>query len=193
MDLLPKRKESGPLERFKNQNAVLKQFGEPGYLLYNAIDGAKTLTVLQNELAIDEAKLVEMLEYMQGRGMIAIDEIDEAVPEADIEPPVEPRPKRPGAQIAAEPEEEAAGEPEPAPAQEEEESPAPESVPQEEPASETPEEPVEEKEDENPFATSAPGRIAPIGEEESSSKKKKTPKPPLVPRGVLEDLKTSRP
>ncbi|HII54078.1 hypothetical protein COT30_01580 [Candidatus Micrarchaeota archaeon CG08_land_8_20_14_0_20_49_17] len=164
MDLLPKRKESGPLERFKNQNAVLKQFGEPGYLLYNAIDGAKTLTVLQEELAIDEAKLVEMLEYMQGRGMITIDEVEQEIP------------------ARAMPEEEAAGEP--APAQEEEESPAPENVPLEEPA--------EEKRDEQPFITSAPGRIAPIEEEESAAKKKKTPKPPPVPRGVREDVKTNK-
>lgn len=39
--------EKGPLQRFKNQNLLLKKYGEIGLQIYKAITGKRTATELR--------------------------------------------------------------------------------------------------------------------------------------------------
>lgn len=64
--------EKGPLQRFKNQNLLLKKFGEAGLELYKAITGKRTTDELQKDLEMDLATFSKILEYMQEAGMVEL-------------------------------------------------------------------------------------------------------------------------
>ncbi len=64
--------EKGPLQRFKNQNLLLKKFGETGLLIYRTISSNKTNVDLESELELSSDKIFEILSYMEEAGMVEL-------------------------------------------------------------------------------------------------------------------------
>ncbi len=62
--------EKGPLQRFKNQNLLIKKFGETGLQIYKAITGKRTSSELRKDLGIDQILFDQILNYMQDAGMV---------------------------------------------------------------------------------------------------------------------------
>lgn len=58
------KNEKGPLQRFKNQNTVLKKFGENGVKVYKAITGKRTPEELRKDLGMEESTFNQMIEFM---------------------------------------------------------------------------------------------------------------------------------
>ncbi|HQT44423.1 MAG TPA: hypothetical protein PLO51_00435 [Candidatus Micrarchaeota archaeon] len=71
-DIFISRLESGPLDRFKNQNLLLKKFGEEGLKVYNALEEPAQAKTLMESTGIKEAKFVSILEFMEENGIIAV-------------------------------------------------------------------------------------------------------------------------
>ncbi len=159
--------EKGPLQRFKNQNLILKKYGEIGLKIYRAITGKRTVSELQKDLDIKKDLFDEVINYLQEAGMIELspvgvekkaekppeeieipEEVEEKPPEEEeieIAPPEEEAPP-----AEEEPEEEEAVE-------EEEEAPEEEIAPEEEEIKPIEIEPVEEEAEEAPEEEEAPG------------------------------------
>ncbi|MGB9719673.1 MAG: hypothetical protein ACPL06_03730 [Candidatus Anstonellales archaeon] len=76
--------ETGPLQKFKNQNVILKKFGKDSLKVYNALDGKKTLGEIVKESGLEEAKVIEMVNFMLEKGLAA------AVGEEPIKPREKP-------------------------------------------------------------------------------------------------------
>jgi len=77
-DVIISKVEAGPLDRFKNQNLVLKKFGEDGLRVYNSIDGASTAGDILAKLELPEDKFVSILEFLEQGGMITVAAASEA-------------------------------------------------------------------------------------------------------------------
>ena len=93
--------EKGPLQRFKNQNLLLKKFGEIGLRVYKVITGNRTSEELRKDLDIDQAMFSNILSYMEEAGMIQLEpvgkskmsekpgkkiaEAEEEAPESEVE------------------------------------------------------------------------------------------------------------
>ena len=56
--------EKGPLQRFKNQNMLLKKFGETGLQVYKAITGKQTKGELRSYLGIEEKIFDQIIDFM---------------------------------------------------------------------------------------------------------------------------------
>lgn len=196
-----KKLEKGPLQRFKNQNLLIKKYGEVGLQIYKAITGKRTTKELQKDLGVEDSMFDQVLSYMQDAGMVELE------PTTGAETPAEKAGSGPGLEAEEEIEKpgaeepsrtleeippEEGGEPEPElppleekprrKAKEEEPGPEPEApAPEEEPAeAETP--PAEEFAFEEPPAKKKKppeediyfDEIKPIefGEEEAPQEKK---------------------
>lgn len=61
--------EKGPLQRFKNQNQLVKKFGEIGLQVYKAITGKRTTAELRKDLGIEESLFNQIISYMEEAGM----------------------------------------------------------------------------------------------------------------------------
>ncbi len=84
-----KKIEKGPLQRFKNQNLLIKKFGEVGLQIYKAITGKRTTKELKKDLGIEPKMFDQVLEYMQNAGMVELEPAakeKEAPPEEEILP-----------------------------------------------------------------------------------------------------------
>jgi hypothetical protein len=82
-----KKKEKGPLQRFKNQNLILKKFGEAGLQIYKAITGKRTTEELKQDLGMEDDTYYTIIEYMEENDLI---ELEPASPDAiEEEPPEE--------------------------------------------------------------------------------------------------------
>jgi len=152
-----KKLEKGPLQRFKNQNLILKKYGETGLRIYRAITGKRTVNELRKDLDIKKDLFDEVISYLQEAEMIELTPVGkekekkkepEEVPEEAEEVPEEEETE--GEQV-----------------EEEQEEPAEEMEIEEEPEEEI--EPVEEE-------------IKPIGiefeeKEEKPKRKKKVEEP----------------
>jgi hypothetical protein len=181
--------EKGPLQRFKNQNLLLKKFGEVGLQVYKVITGKRTAAELRKDLDMEDAKFNEILKYMEDAGMVKLVPLggkagpeeeetkpeEETVPEEEIPEEEAPKPKRKPAA------EEIAPEIQP---EEEEEAPKPkkkppaeeEIVPEEiQPEEEVPEEAPVRKKKPAPEEEEIAPEIQPEEEEEAPKPKKKPP------------------
>ncbi len=78
-DYTIRKKEKGPLQRFKNQNLILKKFGEAGLQIYKAITGKRTTQELKQDLGMDEDTYYTIVEFMEAEDLI---ELEPATPEA---------------------------------------------------------------------------------------------------------------
>ncbi len=88
--------EKGPLQRFKNQNLILKKYGEMGLKIYRAITGKRTVKELQKDLGIEKDMFDSIIDYMQEAEMIELalverkkEEIPEAKAPEELEVPPE--------------------------------------------------------------------------------------------------------
>jgi hypothetical protein len=86
-----KKIEKGPLQRFKNQNLLIKKFGEIGLQIYKAITGKRTTHELKKDLGIDPSLFDQVVSYMQDAGMVELEPVavKKAAPEEKPAPPEE--------------------------------------------------------------------------------------------------------
>ena len=90
LEFYPKRTEKRPLDRFRNQNALLQKFGEDGIKAYDAIDGSRSAAEISQLLSLDREKMLSILNFMRQNGMIATGgEQAASGPIAPIVPPSE--------------------------------------------------------------------------------------------------------
>jgi len=68
-DSVVEKIETGPLQKFKNQNIILKKFGKEALMVYNAFDGKKTLGEIAKETGLEEVKIIEMVNFMLEKGV----------------------------------------------------------------------------------------------------------------------------
>ncbi|MEK6982333.1 MAG: hypothetical protein AABX38_05355 [Candidatus Micrarchaeota archaeon] len=74
-----KKLEKGPLQRFKNQNLLLKKFGEFGLQIYKVMTGKRTVRELQKDLDIEEDRFDSVMEYMEEAGMVELTIVESEV------------------------------------------------------------------------------------------------------------------
>jgi hypothetical protein len=87
-----------PLEK-----VLYKKHGEIGVRIYNLIDGEKTAEEILHETGVSEAKLVEVLEFMDEQGIIKLEKPEEkAAPAAEPESPPGDEPGGSGGENAEE-------------------------------------------------------------------------------------------
>jgi hypothetical protein len=89
-----KKLEKGPLQRFKNQNLLIKKFGEIGLQIYKAITGKRSTKELRQDLGIDEKLFTEVINYMRDAGMVELDIVGAApkeTKEEELSAPEEPQ------------------------------------------------------------------------------------------------------
>jgi hypothetical protein len=86
IDYKLKKLEKGPLARFKNQNLLIKKFGETGLQVYRAITGKRTAQELRKDLGVEESLFNEILDYMKDCGMVELEppEGGKAAPEEEV-------------------------------------------------------------------------------------------------------------
>ncbi len=112
LDYRVKRLEKGPLQRFRNQNAVLKKFGENGLKLYKAANGKKTANEIIAETRLDADFAAEVIAWLDEKGMIALITVEGEIVEMEKlgrnegEEKKEAKPKTPKPEIGEEKEEE---------------------------------------------------------------------------------------
>lgn len=75
LDYKIKKTEKGPLQRFKNQNLLIKKFGEVGLQVYKAITGKRTSKDLKKDLGVDNSLFDQILTFMHDAGMIELEPI----------------------------------------------------------------------------------------------------------------------
>ncbi|MFH1785835.1 MAG: hypothetical protein ABH842_05385 [Candidatus Micrarchaeota archaeon] len=91
-----KKLEKGPLQRFKNQNLLIKKFGEVGLQVYKAITGKRTSKELKKDLGIEAELFDQIISFMHDAGMVDLEpiagkkETPEKPKEIEIEEPEEP-------------------------------------------------------------------------------------------------------
>ncbi len=78
--------EKGPLQRFKNQNTVVKKFGKMGLKVYKAITGNITSEELQEKLKIPEEKFQEIIEFMLTKKIVEYVDSEKSVEEKQKKP-----------------------------------------------------------------------------------------------------------
>jgi len=175
--------EKGPLQRFKNQNLLLKKFGEAGLQIYKAITGKRSSEELKSDLGLDDEMFYGALSFMEEQGMI---KLEPAGPPGSTPAPVDEEIEVPEVDDAPEdttdfeelpPEDDSSLEGEAAPLEDEIE---PSSYESEEPA----EEPAEEAQPED-ASMNLEDEIKPITfndmGEESEEEKTEEPEPPEEP------------
>jgi len=204
LDIVLSRNEKGPLDRFRNQNLLLKKFGEDGLAVYNLIDSERTAAQLLSESGMKEERFVEILEFMEENSILSFETVEvrkaakkkEKEPEAPSAKPVEAAkeaqkkkakpPKKPteevGVEAAPEEEKEEKAEEELTIAPEEELMIKPEGLPEEAAEEEMPaageeEKPGEAEEKEAPASEEeiAPEEEEKVPEEEAPAEEEEKP------------------
>jgi len=95
------KREKGPLQRFKNQNLLIKKFGEVGLQVYKAITGKRSTGELCKDLGIEKDLFDQIVNYMQDAGMVELEPVttgkaedkEEFLPSAPEEPEAVPMQK----------------------------------------------------------------------------------------------------
>ncbi|MEM3541435.1 MAG: hypothetical protein QXF86_04475 [Candidatus Bilamarchaeaceae archaeon] len=90
-EYLIKKTEKGPLQRFKNQNLLLKKFGEVGLKIYRAITGKRTIDELKKDLNLEDQMFYPVIEYMKETEMVELIPVGGATEERAAE--VKEKPK----------------------------------------------------------------------------------------------------
>jgi len=67
-----KKNEQGPLDKFRNESLIYKQFGGDGVRAYAAILPGIRARDLLMQLGMDETKMMELLEFMDANGLISV-------------------------------------------------------------------------------------------------------------------------
>lgn len=85
--------EKGPLQRFKNQNLLLKKFGELGLQVYKTITGKRTTMQMQKDLDIEPEIFKNIISYMQEAGIVELKPATGAPKEPEKKPEEVKKPK----------------------------------------------------------------------------------------------------
>ncbi|RLG19717.1 hypothetical protein DRN67_01995 [Candidatus Micrarchaeota archaeon] len=86
LEAVLKRNEKGPLDKFRNESLVYKQFGDEGVRVYSSISEGSRARELLSELQMDEGRLIELLEFMDSHGLITIEHAGAAAQPAETRP-----------------------------------------------------------------------------------------------------------
>ena len=78
LGIIPARKELHAIERLKAEQVLLEKFGDQGVRVYVKIDGKKNAEEIRNQLAVQEDRFIEILAFLEDRGMIASKTVFEA-------------------------------------------------------------------------------------------------------------------
>jgi len=73
MDFVVRKKEEHYIDKFKNQNALMKTFGEDGIKVYVVLDENKTMGQMLQESGVSEDKFIEILDFMDKEGMVKLE------------------------------------------------------------------------------------------------------------------------
>ncbi|MBI2079924.1 hypothetical protein HYT84_04100 [Candidatus Micrarchaeota archaeon] len=76
--------EKGPLQRFKNQNLLIKKFGEVGLQVYKTITGKRTAEQLRADLDIDPETFAQVLSYMEEAGMVELAPLETEISSEEV-------------------------------------------------------------------------------------------------------------
>lgn len=71
LEFFPKRTEKRPLDRFRNQSALLQQFGEDGIRVYDSVDGGRSAAQIMGELGMEEGKFRPIISFMLQNNMVS--------------------------------------------------------------------------------------------------------------------------
>jgi hypothetical protein len=124
-----KKIEKGPLARFKNQNVIIKKFGETGLQVYKAITGKRSTEELKKDLGVDDALFTQIMTFMQESGMVELEPVSSAARAPPAEKPPEEAPAEEAPAEEAPPEEKSELETLPPPEESEEDIPPLEEAP----------------------------------------------------------------
>ncbi len=72
IDYVINKIEKNPLQKFRNQNKILKKYGQKGIKIYKAIKNGIKSSELLKKVKVDEDFLIEMLEWMKENGIIEL-------------------------------------------------------------------------------------------------------------------------
>lgn len=84
-----KKEARPPLQAYKDQSSLRRQFGDDAVKLYNALGTGRVASELMAELGIDGEKFSQMIDFMVGNGMASVSAPESPSPEADEEKPGE--------------------------------------------------------------------------------------------------------
>ncbi|RLG19716.1 hypothetical protein DRN67_01990 [Candidatus Micrarchaeota archaeon] len=81
LGIIPSKKNLKAIDRFKVEKEISEKFGEEALAVYVKADGRKNAEELRAELKMDEKKFLEVLGFLEEKGMI----ITKTVFEAELE------------------------------------------------------------------------------------------------------------
>ncbi|VVC03602.1 Uncharacterised protein [Candidatus Burarchaeum australiense] len=85
LEAVLKKNEAGPLDKFRNESMIYKQFGNEGVRVYSSISSGSKARDLLSELSMNENRLIELLEFMDSRGLITIEHAGSAAQSAGLQ------------------------------------------------------------------------------------------------------------
>jgi len=85
LEAVLKRNEQGPLDKFRNESMIYKQFGDEGVRVYSTITKGSKARDLLGELGMNEGRLIELLEFMDSHGLITIQHAGAATQPAEAQ------------------------------------------------------------------------------------------------------------
>ncbi|VVC03603.1 Uncharacterised protein [Candidatus Burarchaeum australiense] len=78
LGIIATRKELHAIERLKAEQALAEKFGADALRVYVKIDGLKNAEELRSDAGLDEAKFLEILGFLEDRGLITTKTVFEA-------------------------------------------------------------------------------------------------------------------
>jgi hypothetical protein len=75
--IIPVKGELGAVERFRVERKLHERFRDEGIKVYLSIDSKKNAEEIKAETGISEARLLEILNFMEGEGIIQLKTIYE--------------------------------------------------------------------------------------------------------------------
>ncbi|MFH1448106.1 MAG: hypothetical protein ABIG39_04545 [Candidatus Micrarchaeota archaeon] len=90
MNFVVRKREENYMDKFRNQNALMKKFGEEGIKVYVVLDENKSMGQMLQESGVDEGRFIEVLEFMDSEGMVKLESTVQET--ALLKPPVQPKP-----------------------------------------------------------------------------------------------------
>ncbi|MCX6777026.1 MAG: hypothetical protein NTY73_03605 [Candidatus Micrarchaeota archaeon] len=77
LGIIPIREQFGAVERFRIESKLHEKFRDDGIKVYLSIDSKKNAEELKAELGLADAKLIEILNFMEREGIIKLKTIYE--------------------------------------------------------------------------------------------------------------------
>jgi hypothetical protein len=85
LEAVLKKNEQGPLDKFRNESLIYKQFGNEGVRVYASITSGSKARDLLAHMGMNEGKLIELLEFMDSRGLVTIEHEGAAAQAASLQ------------------------------------------------------------------------------------------------------------